>query len=114
MQNTLPEWYWSKGLHDAELLEIHLEGDTLTLRLDSRGAVMQNDLREIRLYGCRLKTPLPQPGRKCHVYWLSDTLTPLPDGQWKLSVTFEVLTHGKTERQPLTAIFETAETVKAN
>lgn len=114
MQNTLPEWYWSKGLHDAELLEARMEGDTLTLRLDSRGAVMQNDLREIRFYGCRLKTPLPQPGRRCHIYWLGDTLTPLPYGQWKLSVTFEVLTREVEDQQTLIAIFETAETVKAN
>ena len=112
MQDTLPQWYWSKGLHDAELLEARLEESTLTLRLDSRGALMQNDIREIRFYGCRLKTPLPQPGRRCHVYWLGDTLTPLLYGQWKLNVTFEVLARGQTERQTLIAIFETAETVK--
>lgn len=113
MDDVFPQWYWSRGLHDAELLEARLEESTLTLVLDSRGAVMQNDIREIQFYGCRLKTPLPQPGRKCHVYWLGDTLTPLPYGQWKLSVTFEVLSRGKTEHQPLIAIFETAETDKS-
>ena len=111
----LPAWYWSRGLHDAQLLATELQDDTLTLRLDSRGAMFDSTVTQISFLGARLKTPLPTPDRQTNVYWLDDTLTALPFGQWKLEISLQTLSRpNKTANTALTVIFSAAIVTRTN
>ena len=107
-EKTVPAWYWPKGLHDAKILEASMQDDTLTLHIDSRGAMFDNTVERITFLGARLKTPLPEPSKKSPVYWLSDELTELPFAQWKLRIETERLDGGKTLRAPVVVIFQNA------
>ena len=105
----LPAWYWERGLHDAQLLSAELQDDTLTLRLDSHGAMFDSTVTQISFLGARLKTPLPQPDRQTNVYWLGDTLTALPFGQWKLEISLQAFDRRNgTSNTALTIIFSSA------
>ena len=111
----LPAWYWERGLHDAQLLSAELQDDTLTLRLDSRGAMFDSTVTQISFLGARLKTPLPQPDRQTNVYWLSDTLTTLPFDQWKLEISLQTFVRrNKTVNTSLTVIFSAAIVTRTN
>ena len=105
---TLPAWYWKKGLHDAKILEASMQDDTLTLWIDSRGAMFDDTVEHITFLDARLKTPLPEPTKKQPVYWLSDELTKLPFAQWKLRVKTERLDEGKTLHETFVVIFQHA------
>ena len=37
-----PSWYWEKGLHDAKLLDVSMQDNTLVLRIDSGNAMYDN------------------------------------------------------------------------
>ena len=111
----LPAWYWERGLHDAQLLSAELQDDTLTLRLDSHGAMFDSTVTQISFLGARLKTPLPQPDRQTNVYWLGDTLTALPFGQWKLEISLQTFARrNKTINTTLTVIFSAAIVTRTN
>ena len=107
-ERSYPGWYWAHGLHDAKILEAVMQDDTLTLRIDSRGAMFDNTLERITFLGARLKTPLPEPSKKKPLYWLSDELTELPFAQWKLSIETERLDGGKTFHETFVVIFQNA------
>ena len=81
-----PCWYWEKGLHDAKLLDVSMQDNTLVLRIDGRNAMYDNFVEQIVFLDARLKTPLPAPTKKQPVYWLWDELTELPFEQWKLHI----------------------------
>ena len=105
----LPAWYWERGLHDAQLLSAELQDDTLMLRLDSRSALFDNTVSQITFLGARLKTPLSTPDRQTNVYWLGDTLTALPFGQWKLEISLQAFDRRNgTSNTALTIIFSSA------
>ena len=104
----LPAWYWERGLHDAQVLAAELQDDTLTLRLDSHGAMFDSTVTQISFLGARMKTPLPQPDKQTKFYWLDDTLTELPFGQWKCSVRLQAMDRWNTAEQLLTVVFQTA------
>ena len=82
-ERSCPGWYWVRGLHDAQILEVSMQDDTLTLCIDSGNAMFDNTLERITFLGARPKTPLPEPTKKQPVYWLSDELIALPFDQWK-------------------------------
>ena len=109
-ERSYPGWYWVHGLHDAEILEASMQDDTLTLRIDSSNAMFDNTVERIAFFGARLKTPLPEPTKKQPVYWLSDELTELPFGQWRLTVKLERYDGRKTINESLIVIFSGAKT----
>ena len=110
-----PCWYWEKGLHDAKLLDVSMQDNTLVLRIDSRNAMYDSSVEQIVLLGARLKTPLPAITKKQPVYWLWDELTELPFGQWKLQIQLETgFSRGKAVEQPLIVVFQSAITTRTN
>ena len=109
-ERSFPGWYWVHGLHDAQILEVSMQDDTLTLRIDSSNAMFDNTLERITFLGARLKTPLPEPTKKQPVYWLSDELIALPFDQWKLTVKLERYDGRRTINESLTVIFSGAKT----
>ena len=76
-ERSCPDWYWVRGLHDAQILEVSMQDDTLTLCIDSGNAMFDNTLERITFLGARPKTSLPEPTKKQPVYWLSDELIAL-------------------------------------
>lgn len=70
-ERSCPDWYWVRGLHDAQILEVSMQDDTLTLCIDSGNAMFDNTLERITFLGARPKTSLPEPTKKQPVYWLS-------------------------------------------
>ena len=109
-KRSCPGWYWVRGLHDAQILEVSMQDDTLTLCIDSGNAMFDNTLERITFLGARPKTPLPEPTKKQPVYWLSDELIALPFDQWKISFCTERYDGKKTPREPLVIIFQSART----
>ena len=112
--DNVPAWYWPRGLHDAEILEAAMQDDTLVLRIDASNAMFDDTVERITFFGARLKTNLPKPTKKQPVYWLSDELTELPFGQWKLTVETERFDGRKTIREMLIVIFQNAKTKRRN
>lgn len=39
-ERSCPGWYWVRGLHDAQILEVSMQDDTLTLCIDSGNAML--------------------------------------------------------------------------
>ena len=109
-ERSCPDWYWVRGLHDAQILEVSMQDDTLTLCIDSGNAMFDNTLERITFLGARPKTSLPEPTKKQPVYWLSDELIALPFDQWKISICTERYDCRKTLREPLVIIFQSART----
>lgn len=108
-ERRCPGWYWVRGLHDAQILEVSMQDDTLTLCIDSGNAMFDNTLERITFLGARPKTPLPEPTKKQPVYWLSDELIALPFDQWKLHIQLETgFSRGKIVEEPMIIVFQNA------
>ncbi len=108
-ERSCPGWYWVRGLHDAQILEVSMQDDTLTLCIDSGNAMFDNTLERITFLGARPKTPLPEPTKKQPVYWLSDELIALPFDQWKLHIQLETgFSRGKIVEEPMIIVFQNA------
>ena len=82
-QNKLvePEWYWSQGLHDANIIsatEKVLDWGTgdkcLILELDCNGALFESDITQIRFYNTVIKTNSFDLSLLCGGWWLCDEL----------------------------------------
>ena len=62
-QNSLPEWYWKYGLHDANIISATKKesgwnptDNCLILKIDCDGALFEADIIEIRFYNYKIKT----------------------------------------------------------
>ncbi len=116
MPATHPDWYWSRGLHDAEIKGIHeLEfspdwkaseprWNCLELVLDSRGAMFETDIRQINFFNYKILSGDPDRLREPHTWWFSDKPETDEKG-YRLTVTFES-SHG--DRFELQIRFEEA------
>ena len=97
----LPVWYWKRGIHDAEILDVW-ERETgfdktrgkryrtcLVLSLDSSGAIYETDIKKIIFYNYEVKVsnaPISQLLPK--TWWMGDTIEQLSNGNYLLN--FEV------------------------
>ncbi len=89
---AFPEWYWTKGLHDAAIFDAEVfefpfdynkyigeknkyNRNLFTLKIDAKGALFDNRVKEIRLFNYKiLSDDIELRGRK-KVWWFSDRLT---------------------------------------
>ena len=86
-----PEWYWISGLHDAciigtESFEFPFDyhkfigeknkynRNLITLRINAKGALYDNDVKEIRLFNYRILTEDISLEGRDKVWWLADRL----------------------------------------
>ena len=86
-----PEWYWISGLHDAciigtESFEFPFDynkfvgeknkynRNLITLRINAKGALYDNDVKEIRLFNYRILTEDISLEDRDKVWWLADRL----------------------------------------
>ena len=86
-----PEWYWVRGLHDACIVGVETfafpfdynkfireknkyNRNLLTLRINAKGALFDNTVKEIRLFNHKILTDdISLEGRE-KVWWLADRL----------------------------------------
>ena len=86
-----PQWYWISGLHDACIIGVEsfefpfdynkfvgeknkYSRNLITLRINAKGALYDNNVKEIRLFNYRILTEgISLDGRE-KVWWLSDRL----------------------------------------
>ncbi len=86
-----PEWYWTSGLHDAciigtESFEFPFDynkfvgeknkfnRNLMTLKINSKGAMYDNTVKEIRLFNYKILTDGISLDGRDKVWWLADRL----------------------------------------
>lgn len=100
--NSTPEWYWSLGLHDAQITSIEemefefdyeqliadkkgYNSNLLTLKIDAEGAIYDQAVTQIRLFNYKiLSGNIPKDSKK-EVWWLGDILD-CHDGYYTLDI----------------------------
>ena len=97
----LPDWYWEYGLHDAfirSVTELQLIPDykeknykynCLEIELDCRMALYERDIRIIRLYNYKIKTPEININSFAKPVWLSDSVKKSDDKHYILRIEIE-------------------------
>ena len=86
-----PQWYWIGGLHDACIIGVELfefpfdyhkfvgeknkyNRNLITLRINAKGALYDNEVKEIRLFNYRILTEDISLVDREKVWWLADRL----------------------------------------
>ena len=86
-----PEWYWTKGLHDAGITEVEsfefpfdynkfigqkskYDRNLLKLKIDSKGAIYDTSVKEIHFYNYKILTPDISLENRKIIWWLADRL----------------------------------------
>ncbi len=90
-----PQWYWSRGLHDARIVSATVKesawnpDDTrLILEIDCDGALFEKDITEICFYNFKIKTTEFDFSLLNGGWWLSDELVVKGD-HYFLDVKFD-------------------------
>lgn len=93
-----PDWYWKYGLHDAVILSVSelqlapdykekpLKYNCLEIKLDSKNAIYERDIKAIRLYNYKIKTPDIDINSIDKPWWISDTIEKLGNGRYLLEI----------------------------
>ncbi len=86
-----PDWYWVRGLHDACIVDVEAfefpfdynkfvgaknkyNRNLMTLKINAKGALYDNTVKEIRLYNYKILTDnISLEGRE-KAWWLADRL----------------------------------------
>ena len=89
--DNTPQWYWIDGLHDACIIGVELfefpfdynkfvgeknkyNRNLITLRINAKGALYDNEVKEIRLFNYRILTEDISLEGRDKVWWLADRL----------------------------------------
>ncbi len=87
---TLPEWYWKSGIHDARIekaeafeftIDYSKKGkekqyrNMLSLKIDASKALFDSEVKEIRFYNYSIISKEISPKSLENVWWLSDSLS---------------------------------------
>lgn len=106
MQTQQPDWYWTRGLHDAVVLSVTEKDNYLQICLDSTNAMLERDIQKISLFKYKIQTPEIRLEELENAWWLRDTVEMLPNHQYLLEIIFET---GRRKRKRLAVLFKTAE-----
>ncbi len=99
--SQFPDWYWKYGLHDAVILsvcELQLTPDykeknprynCLEIKLDSKNALHEQNIKTIRLYNYKIKTPDVDINSIDKPWWISDTIKELGNKRYSLEIKIE-------------------------
>lgn len=101
----LPDWYWTRGLHDAVVLSVISRENCLEICLDSTNAMLERDIKKISLFNYKIQTPEVTLGDLENTWWLRDNVQILPNRRYLLEIIFET---GRRKRKTLTVLFKTA------
>ncbi len=106
MQNQqLPDWYWTRGLHDAVVLSVISRENCLEICLDSTNAMLERDIKKISLFNYKIQTPEVTLEDLENTWWLRDNIQTLPNHRYLLEIIFE---NGKRKRKSFTVLFKNA------
>ena len=89
--DSLPEWYWIRGLHDACILDVEAfefpfdyrklvskkdkyNRNLMTLTISAKGALYDNTVKEIRFFNYKILTDHISLEGRNKVWWLADRL----------------------------------------
>lgn len=99
-KKKLPAWYWKRGIHDAEILDVW-ERETgfdktrgkhykncLVLTLNSSGAIYETDIKKIIFYNYEVRMSNAPVLGLSETWWMGDTIEQLSNGNYLLN--FEV------------------------
>ena len=101
----LPDWYWTRGLHDAVVLSVISRENCLEICLDSTNAMLERDIKKISLFNYKIQTPEVPLAELENTWWLRDHLQVLSNHRYLLEIVFET---GRRKRKTLTVLFKTA------
>ena len=99
--SQLPDCYWKYGLHDAAILsvsELQLapnykekkqKFNCLEIELDSKNAMRERNIKTIRLYNYKIRTPEIDINRMDRPWWMSDTMKELENKHYLLEIEIE-------------------------
>lgn len=102
-----PDWYWKYGLHDAVILsvsELQLVPDykekkpkfnCLEIELDGKNALCEKNIKTIRLYNYKIKTPDVDINSIDKPWWISDTIKELDNKRYLLEIEIESARGGR-------------------
>ncbi|MBR6513265.1 MAG: hypothetical protein IKT46_00385 [Clostridia bacterium] len=84
---SLPEWYWKRGIHDAKITMIYEDFEKgrkfLDIHINAAGAIFEQDITKIRLYDHKIISP-DNIGVLDGGFWLSDSIETLDSGRYLL------------------------------
>jgi len=122
--SALPEWYWQKGLHEAKIVDIEEQElaydykqrdpvrNCIVLHLDSRMALFDSSVKEIKLYNYKLCSPEAAVQDLCGTWWLKDNLS-ITDTGYSLAITFKRIGKRASREELVVEIqFKYAEVIK--
>jgi len=122
--SALPEWYWQKGLHEAKIVDIEEQElaydykqrdpvrNCIVLHLDSRMALFDSSVKEIKLYNYKLCSPEAAVQDLCGTWWLKDNLS-ITDTGYSLAITLKRIGKRASREELVVEIqFKYAEVIK--
>ena len=89
VKNTVPTWYWKRGLHDAEIVDVGEKYDrenvNMLITIDSQFAMFESTIESIELvnYDCDCDLNFM---KDC--IWIDDELT-MNDKGYRLKITLQ-------------------------
>ncbi len=113
-----PDWYWKAGLHDAHILSVsekelipdykdkQPKWNCLEILLDSKNAIYENDVKKLRLYNYKIKTPDFDIKSLEKNWWMSDSIEKQENGNYLSEIETET---AEQKRIKLTVSYEFAE-----
>lgn len=122
-----PEWYWIRGLHDAGITGVEVfdfpfdynkficeknnyNRNLLKLKIDSKGALFDTTVKEIRFYNYKILTPDVSFDTRKAIWWLSDRLSEV-DGGFVLEIDL-ITSESYPEDFTVKVKFERAEVIR--
>lgn len=114
-RNQTPDWYWTHGLHDANIISaIKKESNwnpadnCLILKIDCEGALLEADITEIRFYNFKIVTGDFDINLLNGGWWLSDELSKKGD-RYLLELKFDTI---KCKTKVIQIVFKRAEVIR--
>ena len=114
-QNSTPHWYWTHGLHDANIISVAKkesdwgpDDNCLILKIDCEGALFESDITEIRFYNYRIKADDFDLTLLKGGWWLSDEIQKKGD-RFLLDLKFAT---AKCKTKHVEIVFQCAEVIR--
>lgn len=93
-----PDWFWSLGLHDAEVIDISIQEispdysnplplyNYMSIKLDSEHAIYERDITEIKFYNYKLKGFEAKLPTEFPLFWMTETLEKISENRFEIKI----------------------------